>query len=326
MRKIISELPVGGAETLEALLLSMEKKNGKNGPYTVLKISDGKGKYDVKFWKVVPEDIGVSEGSIVTIKLDIGTYNGNPNYVTDTVFPYVGDEVTLGDFIVMPPYDIEEMYSYVISTLESESLKAQSITYSADGRNEPVSNIALSLIKDNATAFKRSVAATGMHHDIYGGLLLHTYEMMKAASGLLQAFPDLDSELLLSAVAIHDIGKIYTYTTSETGVGSINSLEVLDGHLAIGYAAVMKESKKHSCPPERVHLLEHMVASHHGKPEWGAIAKPSTPEAFLVFAIDYIDSRLYMYNREQAGVNPGEYSGRVLGLDGANVYRPTYLK
>ena len=324
MRVNISEIPVGTSTTVEALLISMEKKMGKRGPFTVIKIGDGHNTYDVKYWDMVPDDIPINAGTIVSIKLDVGTFNNTPNYVTDSITTYVGDEVKLSDFIIMPPYDIDEMYNYIISALRDQASIASSKVYSSDGHNEPVSNIAISLITDNERAFKRSVAATSMHHDIYAGLLLHTYEMIKAAEGLITAFPDIDSELLLSAVAIHDIGKIYTYNTSDLGAGTLNNLEILDGHLAIGYAAVMKESRKHNCPPERVHLLEHMIASHHGKQEWGAIAKPSTPEAFLLFAIDYIDSRLYMYKRAQSEIAPGEHTGKLTYLDGTSVYRPTY--
>lgn len=327
MHKYISEIEVGSIERVELLFLSADKKTSKNGKdFSVLNLSDGKTTFEAKHWDSTPENLGITPGTIISADLKVSIYNDKLDYQTTGEEPYVGSEVTLKEFVIMPQYDIDEMYNYIVSTLRREADNASLISYSDDGFNEPIANIALSLIEGNAEKFKKSTAAVSMHHNLYGGLILHTYEMMMAAEGMLKAFPYLDSELLLSAIAIHDIGKIYTYTTGNLGESDINSLEVLDGHLAIGYAAVMKETRKHKCLPERVHLLEHMVAAHHGKKEWGAIVSPATPEAFLVFAIDYLDSRLYMYRKAQESVEPGSYTGKQFALDNTNVYRPTYLK
>lgn len=325
MKKKFSQMSVGEEVDVELLLLSFEVKQGKNGAFTLLKVSDGEANCDVRYWGDISQVNGVSAHSIITVQLKADTYQGSMNFTSSAVRPYSGTDAVLGDFVIMPPVDIDEMYNYIIDTLTRESVAAQNVIYSNDGRNEPISNIALSLIQNNSEVFKRSVAAVSVHHNIYGGLLYHTYGMVKAAEGLASAMPFVDRELLITGCAIHDIGKIYTYTTDDIGAGNLNNLEILDGHLAIGYAAVSRESRNHACAPERVHLLQHMVASHHGKPEWGAIVKPSTPEAFLLFAIDYIDSRMYMYREAQNSVAPGEYSPKIFGLDSASVYRPTYL-
>lgn len=326
MIRKFSEIEVGSELDVEVLLLSSEVKQGKAGNYTLLVVSDGENKYNVRFWGDISTIEGISDKSVITVTLKVDSYQGSTNYTSRAIAPYTGVEAKMEDFIVTPPVDIDEMYNYIISALNEVAAEASAKVYTSSGKNEPIANIALSLIQNNADAFKRSVAAVNVHHNIYGGLLFHTYGMVKLAQGMASALPNIDKELLVAGCAIHDIGKIYTYNTDDLGGGAINSLEVLDGHLAIGYAAVSRESKNHNCPPERVHLLQHMVASHHGKPEWDAIAKPSTPEAFLLFAIDYIDSRLYIYNDAIAGVEPGQFSGKIFSLDGTSVYRPTYLK
>lgn len=326
MHLLVKDIVVDQTANVEALLVSMEKAKTTTGAdFTILHLNDGNEKFDARMWSVTPETIGVREGTFVTAEVKAQLYKDQRSYIVNSIIPYMGTDLNIEDYIVTPPYDIDEMYNYILNTLRAEAQKATTVVYSAD-RNEPISNIAIKLLEDNAEKFKKSVAAVSMHHDIYGGLLYHTYGMMKGAVGLAQAYPNLDRELLLTAVAIHDIGKLYTYTTSDVGAGNVNTLELLDGHLAIGYATVMKESKNHNCPPERVHLLEHMVGAHHGKPEWGAMTKPATPEAFLVFALDYIDSRLYMYNQAQDSINPGEQSEKIFGLDGTRVYRPNYKR
>ena len=43
----------------------------------------------------------------------------------------------------------------------------------------------------------------------------------------------------------------------------------------------------------RLHLL-HLVASHHGEPQFGSLVYPKTPEAFALNYIDNLDARLEM--------------------------------
>ena len=68
-------------------------------------------------------------------------------------------------------------------------------------------------------------------------------------------------------------------------------------------------------PNEIVEQLEHIIASHHGKYEYGAIALPATKEAEIVYMLDMADSRIYMYEEAYKKVEPGEMSDYVKGLD-----------
>ena len=74
--------------------------------------------------------------------------------------------------------------------------------------------------------------------------------------------------------------------------------------------------------PEKIKHLRHIIVSHHGSREFGAISLPATAEAYAVHAIDLIDSRIYIYNAEADKIAPGELSDRVMMLDGVNVWKP----
>ena len=64
----------------------------------------------------------------------------------------------------------------------------------------------------------------------------------------------------------------------------------------------------------------HMIASHHGKTEWGALAEPAFPEAAIIHCLDMIDSRMEIYRETLDSLQDGEVSGRVFALD-KRVYR-----
>ena len=78
---------------------------------------------------------------------------------------------------------------------------------------------------------------------------------------------------------------------------------------------------------ERLLVLKHMIASHHGKQEYGAIAKPCVAEAMALHIIDLLDSRMEIFEEEMVNVQPGErtQSGNY-ALDNVHVYRPTWAK
>ena len=67
-------------------------------------------------------------------------------------------------------------------------------------------------------------------------------------------------------------------------------------------------------------LLQHLLLSHHGEPDFGAAVRPMCAEAELLSLIDLVDSRMEIY-REVLGATPlGGFSDRVFALDGKKLY------
>jgi 3'-5' exoribonuclease len=59
--------------------------------------------------------------------------------------------------------------------------------------------------------------------------------------------------------------------------------------------------------------LEHMVLSHHGRREYGSPIEPATPEAFVLHAIDSLDSRLNQLRGHRRGGAEGMVYVRAMG-------------
>lgn len=72
--------------------------------------------------------------------------------------------------------------------------------------------------------------------------------------------------------------------------------------------------KKCDVPQNTVLQLQHMVASHHGNLEWGAVTVPQTMEAQMLHYLDMIDSRMYMYEDTYKVLEPGKPSNKIFGL------------
>ena len=68
-------------------------------------------------------------------------------------------------------------------------------------------------------------------------------------------------------------------------------------------------------PEEKSLLLQHMILSHHGEPEFGAAVRPMCAEAELLSEIDLIDSRMEIYAEALQDLPVGSFSNRIFALD-----------
>ena len=123
------------------------------------------------------------------------------------------------------------------------------------------------------------------------GLLEHVLSMCSVAKLLGAHYRDIDMDLLLTGVILHDIGKIHELTYDRS-FGYSTEGQLL-GHIAIGMRMI--DDKIRAIPdfPERLRtLLQHMILSHHGELEFGSPKVPLFPEALLLHHIDNMDSKM----------------------------------
>ena len=87
------------------------------------------------------------------------------------------------------------------------------------------------------------------------------------------------------------------------------------GHLVMGAQEVAEIAKDLGISEEKSVLLQHMLLSHHGEPEFGAAVRPQCAESELLSLIDMIDSRMEIYRTALQDVPLGEFSGRIFALE-----------
>ncbi len=112
-------------------------------------------------------------------------------------------------------------------------------------------------------AFRRAPCTRGGHHAYLGGLIEHTVAVATLAQEACILHPRLDSDLLLGAAILHDIGK-----TREFDYGAEISLSeegALLGHLQLGQQMVIERAGRlDGLPRARTLALCHCVLGHHG--------------------------------------------------------------
>ena len=92
------------------------------------------------------------------------------------------------------------------------------------------------------------------------------------------------------------------------------------GHLAEGAMFVRKISEEIGINPELSMLIEHMILSHHGEPEFGAVVRPMFLEAELLSQLDLLDSRVYEITEALNTTDSGDFSNRLWALDNRKIY------
>jgi 3'-5' exoribonuclease len=126
------------------------------------------------------------------------------------------------------------------------------------------------------------------HHAYLGGLLEHTVAVATLAEEACVLHPRLNSDLLLCAAILHDVGK-----TREFELGaeiSLSDAGALVGHLALGREMVGERARRLDGFPEAtLNALSHCILAHHG-----AEALPGrrfrTVEALALFRLNALDA------------------------------------
>ena len=115
---------------------------------------------------------------------------------------------------------------------------------------------------------------------------------------------------------MHDIGKVwelrYDTTIDYTRIGR------LEGHIFLGAEEVSRRAKSiEGLDEETLTRLRHLILSHQGTREQGSPVLPMTREAFVLYFVDEIDSKLNAIGREmdKASGGGGEFTEYVRLLD-----------
>jgi 3'-5' exoribonuclease len=140
-----------------------------------------------------------------------------------------------------------------------------------------------------AADFRRAPCTRAGHHAYVGGLLEHTVAVGTLVLEVCQLHPRLDSDLLMAAALLHDVGKAREFTYgAEFGITEEGRLL---GHLALG--AEMVGSAAGDLPPQRRAALLNCVLSHHGAEGGRGPAGGrgfAIPEALALYRVNALDA------------------------------------
>lgn len=271
-------------EAFEGFLLIKNASKGTTSggaPFLNLQLSDTTGSIDAKFWNATDSDIAtLTNGTIVEVKANVIEFRGafqlqlQQLLVSDTA-----KQKSPEDFMEKAPVSKSKLQDEIEQTIFNME-------------NETIRGIVRSFIERYNHEFFVYPAAATIHHAFISGLAYHTVTMLRIAKSLIAIYPELNKDLLYAGVILHDIGKIHEFTSVTDTTRSRDGS--LLGHIPIMAVEIKEMANDLSIDKgnEEVVLLQHMVLSHHGKPEWGSARTPLIQEAELLHMIDNIDAKM----------------------------------
>jgi len=142
--------------------------------------------------------------------------------------------------------------------------------------------------------FAHATAARKIHHCYAGGLLEHTIEVMEYCFKVIEVQGEfIDPDLLITGAAIHDLGKLWEYDQNGFTFQRTKEGRLLGGHVILGRDFLREKVKLVKNFPKELSLhLEHLILSHHGQREWGAVEEPKTLEAIALHHADLLSARI----------------------------------
>lgn len=263
-------------------------------PFLKLRLGDRTGTVDAVKWTVTEADLaGVNELDYVLVHGTVKQYNGDPQVAIDSMRKW-GQEVDPSDFLAVSPHDPDEMFSELNGILNQV-------------QNPQLQKLLALFFDDENTAakFRQAPAAAKLHHACIGGLLEHTLNVVRTSSALADLYPNADKDILITAAALHDIGKLEEFDWSVVIKYSDSGHMV--GHV-VGGAMMVKEAarKIDDFDPLLNLALQHAILAHHGNKEWGSPKRPKSIEALILHYADDLDAKIAMF---QSAIDDSDRNG-----------------
>lgn len=293
-----------------AIKLGSNKKQ-----YLDLLLGDTTGEITAKKWDVADTELPslneIEAGEIVKVKAQVTEWNGLRQLKILRIRKAVNqDDVDLADFIRTAPEKPEDMLAFLEDAVESMT-------------DEELKALCKRILTDNREKLLYYPAAVKNHHAERGGLLYHMKRMIAMGERYCEVYKNLNRDLVVTGVIIHDIEKLNEIDAEETGIATGYSFEgQLLGHLVQGVKTIDRLTEELGIKKERAIMLEHMILSHHYEPEYGSPKKPLFPEAEILHYLDIVDARMYDMEEALFGTKPGEFTERVWTLDNRKLYKP----
>ncbi|MET3729783.1 3'-5' exoribonuclease [Fictibacillus halophilus] len=312
MKKGLAFYKVGEIVDGFFLIKSSVKGTASNGkPFLTLILQDQTGDVEAKLWDSSPEDEELyAAQAIVKLAGEMGNYRGKMQLKLKAIRPATDlDGVKVSDFLETAPLSQDAMVETITK-------------YIFEMKNPNIQRITRHLLKKHQAEFLEYPAAVKNHHEFVSGLAFHVVSMLDMAKAFSKLYPSLDTDLLYSGIILHDLGKVIELSGP---VAASYTLEgKLLGHITIMVNEIGKAADELEIEGEEVTVLQHLVLSHHSKPEWGSPKAPLIREAEILHMIDNFDARMNMMDRALEKVQPGEFTDKQFALENRSLYKPLF--
>lgn len=295
-------------------------KQTRNGKFFIqMTLRDFSGAVKGLRWEATRDEFRrIEQNPFLRVQGRVEEFQGSPQIIIDEHEPLSAEDaqVNPAEFLPRTRYSIEDMEAELDRTIESIE--------DVDVRRILVAVMARPGVREGV---RSAPAGKVMHHATIGGLLEHIVSLLRLSERVLEHYPHLDRSMLLAGVILHDLGKI-DELTYQTGFGYSQEGQLV-GHIVMGVTWIDEVARSlGDVDPEKTLELKHLVASHHGKLEFGSPKMPMTAEAMALHFLDNLDAKLSAYQQCYEDLDLGPHDERWSDFNpmmGTRLYFPRRL-
>ena len=279
---------------LQGFYLCLEKKSSKKkdgSTYLNLLLQDKSGLIRARIWDNVE-------------KLSKKFNNGDPIAVKGVTYQYGENVLIKIDNISRANEKKHKKYGFEASDLIPTSKKNPNELWKELTKEvnliskDHLKKVTKNILKDHKEKFKVYPASISYHYNYQNGLLEQTLSLLKIAKQVGSHY-NIDIDLLISGVCLHQIGKLYSInlgsSISKSNHKSLVGNAILSRDIVNKYISEVK-----NFPDDDKLSLEHLILSYQGRKEWQSPVEPQTLEAILLHSINFIDSKINFMRRDES--------------------------
>jgi 3'-5' exoribonuclease len=284
--KFISEIEPG--QTIDDIYMVKDpilRSTTRGDLYIAMFLMDRTGQLNGRMWQATEAIYkALPKPGFVHIQGRSELYQNNLQIIINNVSVVDAGDVCVDDFLAKTDKDTKQMFDdikKIVSRVKHPQLRALAGAFLAD--------------TEMMDKFCNAPGGMKLHHSYIGGLLEHTHNMLRVAAAILPLYPEVQADLVLAGIFLHDIGKTeelsydmaFSYTDSGQLIGHISK-----SLLMINQKADELRKKGTQIDQAVMDAIGHIIISHHGQYEFGSPKLPATAEAFMVYYIDDLDAKM----------------------------------
>lgn len=305
----IAEMNVGMTGTTCLVVSAVSARKTKRGnDYLNLEFFDGTDKITANYWDWSGLNMPAIN-AILDVDFQVTEYAGTKQLTVNALRS--NKALSLAEFTPKADVDLELTYK-------------DAYALASDIKDETLRGICLDCLEKHQSAWLVVPGAKTVHHAFMGGTLVHSLSVARLAKAMALQIPAANVDLATAGGLLHDIGKLFTYSINGVVIDMTDYGRMYE-HLYIG-ARMIEEAAKPYKNRAMTDLLTHIILSHHGTREHGAIVPPCLIEAHIVYHADAVDAAAQMVVEASKKPGPDMWTERVWGLENMPQIRPEKIQ
>jgi 3'-5' exoribonuclease len=292
-RRFVQQMSDGDSIDEVYLVIDKQLRANRNGNlYLQVELRDRTGSITGRLWNAGEHLFrSFDSGDFLLVQGKVQLFQGALQMILNHLERIESEKIDLADFLPHTEQDVSKLLERLRATLMRLG-------------NPHLRGLVECFLMDDELmrGFCKVPAGVRNHHAYLGGLLEHVVALLDNAERLLPLYPELNRDLLLTGIFLHDIGKVRELTYDKAFAYTDEGQ--LIGHLVIGVemlnekVAQVPDLTGEPFPRELLLRLKHLILSHHGSYEFGSPKLPMTPEAIALHHLDNFDAKVHSFTRD----------------------------